>query len=293
MKEQAIQPLPEWERLDTQKLNGVVLILGGTDAGKSTFARYLFTRLQDEGKSVAYLDGDPGQSSLGPPTTLTLALPKTGETAFPPRGEIKRYAVGSVTPVGHMLPMIVGYARLITAAREMGYSTIICDTTGLIDPEKGGLYLKLAKIELLQPTMVVGIQREKELEPLLHPLRRSRRLKLIQLPPSPVITSRDLSTRQAYRAQQYAAYFSTAKPIQLYWHRLAVFPRPFFRRHQIVSLEDVNGFSLGLGIVMDIDPAIHLLTLNTPLRTPDHVDAIRLADVAVDPDSFLDRMLNL
>ncbi len=293
MEEQTIKPMPQWESLNANDISGVVLILGGVDAGKSTFARYLFKRLRQTGKSVAYLDGDPGQSTLAPPTTLTLALPQPGEQEFPPRGETLRYEVGSVTPVGHMLPMLAGYARLISAAREKGFSTIICDTTGLIDPEKGGLYLKLAKIDLLRPTVVVGIQREKELEPLLYPLRRSRRVKVIQLPPSSAVIPRDLPTRQAYRAQQYAAYFSPAKPIQLYWHRLAVFPRPLFRHHQIVSLEDVNGFSLGLGIVLDIDPVIHLLTLNTPVRTLDQVDALRLADVAVDPDSFLDRMLNL
>lgn len=292
MKNRVIKPLPEWKRLDTSKITGVVLILGGVDAGKSTFARYLFARLQNEGKTVAYLDGDPGQSTLGPPTTLTLALPKPGENEFPPRGEMLRYEVGSVTPVGHMLPMLTGYARLIAAAREKGYSTIICDTTGLIDPDKGGLYLKLAKIDLLRPTTVVGIQRETELEPLLYPLRRSRRVRLIQVPPSPDVIPRDLGTRQAYRAQQYATYFSKAKSIQIFWHRLAVFPRPFFQVHQLVAFEDVMGFTLGLGIVLAIDPTIRLLTLNTPMRSLDQVDALRLADVAVDPNSYLDNLLN-
>jgi polynucleotide 5'-hydroxyl-kinase GRC3/NOL9 len=91
--------------------------------GKSTFARYLYQRLVIEGKQAAYLDGDPGQSLLGPPTTLTLALGELGEPGkhgFPPSGEVRRWFIGSVSPSGHMLPLLVGAARLVRAAFALG-----------------------------------------------------------------------------------------------------------------------------------------------------------------------------
>jgi polynucleotide 5'-kinase involved in rRNA processing len=53
---------------------GIFMVIGAPDAGKSTFARYLFKRFQAEGLRAAFLDGDPGQASLGPPTMLTLSL---------------------------------------------------------------------------------------------------------------------------------------------------------------------------------------------------------------------------
>ncbi|NIO10390.1 MAG: hypothetical protein GTO40_21240, partial [Deltaproteobacteria bacterium] len=67
---------------------------------------------------VGYLDGDPGQSTLGPPGTMTLAVAENGDDTFPPRGRIWRGFVGSVSPVGHMLPVLTCAARLLGAARE-------------------------------------------------------------------------------------------------------------------------------------------------------------------------------
>ena len=64
-----------WSELDLASLSGVLLVVGAPDTGKSTFARWLVDRLAQVGQPVALLDGDVGQSSLGLPTTLTLALP--------------------------------------------------------------------------------------------------------------------------------------------------------------------------------------------------------------------------
>jgi polynucleotide 5'-hydroxyl-kinase GRC3/NOL9 len=74
------QPLdipPAWDKIDLREARGTLMVIGATDTGKSTFAQYLYRRLcADPGRRVAYLDGDPGQSRLGPPTTMTLALGK-------------------------------------------------------------------------------------------------------------------------------------------------------------------------------------------------------------------------
>ncbi|MFH1627997.1 MAG: Clp1/GlmU family protein [Pseudomonadota bacterium] len=67
----------EWEQINVSQLSGTLLVVGAPDVGKSTFARYLYGRLRASLPCVAYLDGDPGQSSLGPPTTMTLTLIKS------------------------------------------------------------------------------------------------------------------------------------------------------------------------------------------------------------------------
>ncbi|HVO85289.1 MAG TPA: Clp1/GlmU family protein, partial [Syntrophobacteria bacterium] len=98
--------LPSWEQFGIRGLKGLLMVVGASDVGKSTFARYLFRRLCTSSSGVAYLDGDPGQSSLGPPTTMTLALAREGEETFPPCGPVWRGFVGSVSPAGHMLPVL-------------------------------------------------------------------------------------------------------------------------------------------------------------------------------------------
>ena len=65
---------PSWSRLDIDSLDGVILIVGAPDTGKSTLARYLHQRLHDYHACVARIDGDMGQATLGPPTTMTLRV---------------------------------------------------------------------------------------------------------------------------------------------------------------------------------------------------------------------------
>jgi polynucleotide 5'-hydroxyl-kinase GRC3/NOL9 len=285
--------LPAWEELDLKRLNGILMVVGASDVGKSTFARYLFRRLCKSSAGVAYLDGDPGQSTLGPPTTMTLALARDGEETFPPCGPLWRGFVGSVSPAGHMLPVLTVAARLTRAARKAGAQVIIYDTTGLVDPSRGGIALKLAKIDLLRPSLLVAIQRERELEPLLAPLRRSRRVQVVELPPSPAARYRERDERQANRAERFAGYFNKASNLSINWPQFAVFPAPRFHLHRLVSLEDESGHALALGIVTEIDRMSRRVRLQTPITSLSGVDAIRLGDLVVDPETFRDQRLSV
>ena len=165
MTKQEIDVPVAWQQLDLARPGEIVLVIGAPDVGKSSFAQYLYRRLCREAGRVAFLDGDPGQSTLGPPTTMTLAI---GDS-FPPQGPHWRNFVGAVSPRGHMLPLVVGASRLVQAARQAGVETIVYDTCGLVDPAYGGTALKLAKIELLQPVVVCAIQRNRELRVVAGP----------------------------------------------------------------------------------------------------------------------------
>jgi polynucleotide 5'-hydroxyl-kinase GRC3/NOL9 len=277
-----------WKRLDLTSMGGVLMVMGAPDVGKSTFARYLFQRLVFEGKRAAYLDGDPGQSVLGPPATITLALGEPGEARFPPGGQVRRWFIGSVSPSGHMLPLLVGAARLVRAAFALGVEVVVYDTSGLIDPAQGGTALKLAKIDLLSPGAVFAIQSGDELESLLIPLRRSQRCRVFGLPTSPEVRRRDVSKRQSYRAERFAAYFHNAQPFSLNWIRLAVFPAPRFSLESLVSLDGADGFVRGLGIVQVLDRKTRVVELLTPLHSLDGVVSLTIGDISLDAGSFRD-----
>ena len=279
-----------WEQIDLAGLRGVLIVIGAPDVGKSTFAQYLYRRLCAESRRTAFLDGDPGQSALGPPATMTLAMGRSGEDAWPPSGKTWRRFVGAVSPVRHMLPVLVGAARLVHPAQEAGAEIVVYDTTGLVNPVQGGPALKLAKVDLLRPAVVFGIQRDRELEPVLAPLRHSR-VRVVELRPSPAVQPRDLLTRQAHRASQFARAFSAARPVRVDWKKLAVSPSPRFVFNQLVALQDSEGFTLGLGIVLSSDPALGQVRLLTALDSLTHVQALRLGDVLVDPKTFRDQPL--
>lgn len=281
--------LPEWENIDPAQLRGIVMVVGGSDVGKSTFARYLYDRLKRTTNAVAYLDGDPGQGRLGPPTTMTLTSQRLDEEPFQSQDDVWRTFVGACCPVGHMLPVVVGAAKLIRVAHKAGIEVIVYDTTGLIDPDRGGTYLKFAKINLLDPTILFAIQRERELDPLLGPLQLSGRLEVIKMPVSPGVKARDLEMRRAFRARHFARYFASAEPINLNWEGMAVFPSHTFRLNLLVAMENADGYVLGLGIVQQINEASKEVTLLTPIRSLNEIDSIHLGDVVLDPKTFSDQ----
>jgi polynucleotide 5'-hydroxyl-kinase GRC3/NOL9 len=281
-----IEISPAWKRITVSAFSGVILVIGAPDTGKSTFARYLYRRLYEHHERVAFVDGDIGQATLGPPTTMTLALGHPGDDTFPLSGPRFRVFVGDVSPRGHMLPTLVGAHKLVRRALTEGATAVVFDTTGLVDPAFGGGALKLAKVDLLQPAAVVGIQRRSELEHLLVPLRRSHRTRVIDLAALQGTRRRETSVRQEHRANQFRHYFEDARPLDIAWRNLAVFPAPIFRPHQLVALEDREGFTLGLGIIATSDSTHHTITLHTPISSLSAADAIRLGSLALDPRTF-------
>ena len=285
--------LPEWENIDLEQLRGTLMVVGASDVGKTTFARYLYDRLKRGNKDVAYLDGDPGQGRLGPPATMTLTSRQIDEEPFQQQDAVWRTFVGSCSPMGHMLPVVVGAAKLSRAAYKAGIEVIVYDTTGLIDPNRGGIYLKFAKINLLRPSILFAIQRDRELDPLLRPLQLSGRLKVVKMPISPSVKSRDPESRSAFRAQHFAQYFSGAKLKILNWDNTAVFPGPSFRLNLLVAMENTEGYILGLGIVKQINEVSREVTLLTPLPSLKEINAIQLGDVELDPRTFSDQPVRL
>ncbi len=265
------------------------MVVGGADAGKTTFARWLYCRATRACRGpAAFLDGDPGQGILGPPATLTLAAAVPGEDHFPPSGTRRRMFLGAVTPRGHMLRHLVAVARLVETARRESLVPVIYDTSGFVDPRAGGVALKLAKIDLLQPDMVVAIRRRGELEPLLRVLRRRRRPVLVELESSPCVRRRDPATRTQRRNESFARYFAGSEVIEIDPDRFFSIPRRPPRTNQLVALEDIRGFTLALGIAVSTRPALRLLT---PARDLQGVEGLRLGDLVLDTRTFAHRRI--
>jgi polynucleotide 5'-kinase involved in rRNA processing len=187
-----------------------------------------------------------------------------------------------------MLSMVVSASRLVGAVQRAGAEVVVYDTCGLVDPERGGMALKMAIIDLLRPGLVFAIQRAAELQPLLDPLRQSGRTMVDILEPSPAARRRKPSTRQAHRAARFRTCFSGAGLLQLAWSRLAVFPFPRFTRHRLAALEDREGFTLNLALILDIDRQNQRLSLLTRQETTENVRALTLGDLEVDPQTYKD-----
>jgi polynucleotide 5'-hydroxyl-kinase GRC3/NOL9 len=272
-------------------MGGTVLVVGATDTGKTTLARYLYQRLGAHHDRLAFVDGDMGQATLGPPTTMTLALSRLNDDSFPPAGPCFRVFVGDISPGGHLLPTVIGAHKLVEKAREGGATAIVFDTTGLVDETHGGGALKRALVDLLRPEIVLALQRGIELEHLLVPLRRGHRTRVIDRRVVGAVQRRDVTARQKHRAEQFRRTFVAAASLMVNWLDLAVIPYPSFGQHRLVALEDGDGFALALGIVTGLELSRHTVELYTPLASLEHVEALHIGDLAVDPHTFRDRRL--
>ena len=184
-----------------------VLLLGGTDVGKTTFTRLLVNRLAAQGRGrVGIVDADLGQSEIGPPACVGMAFTDAPVAALSDLTPHALAFVGSTSPPNHLLEHVSGVRRL---ADLVAPHPLVVDTSGFLH---GASARRLDQIEfdLLQPTHVVGLQREGELESILAPMRKRDSCSL-HLPPIPaVIGKKPSSFRVQRRTMRFAAYFDGA-----------------------------------------------------------------------------------
>lgn len=237
------------ERIATT--SSVAMLVGGLDTGKTTLGRAIALAGLEAGRRVAYLDADVGQKAVGPPTAVTLRLmdaPADIETLDRVDG---LYFVGATSPQGQLLPLVVGAGRLQGRAFDEGSELIVIDTSGLVSGVYGQL-LKYHKIELLQPDIVVGLQRGEELEPLLGIVQRFFSSEVVVLPVHPGAVPTSVEERARNRETRLRAYF--AEPLQRWRVKPTVFmptlPVLFEQRlldRLVVGLVDGAGEYTGLG----------------------------------------------
>jgi polynucleotide 5'-hydroxyl-kinase GRC3/NOL9 len=274
-----IEVPPQWQCLATRQLSGTVMVIGATDRGKSTLVRWLVGTLCAGHSKVAWLDGDIGQSTMGMPTTMNLAILQM--PPLEPPGITARFFVGAPTPRGNMLPILVGLARLHQRAVALGASTVVVDTTGMVAKQSGGGALKQWKIALLRPAHVIALQRERELEHILGPLRREGWLQLHVLLPSDAVESRSPARRAEHRRERFRRYFAGAESRLQLLAGLPVYGRENAGPGRLVALLDADGWTLALGVIEDLQA--DRWRVITPLSTGVHVAGIQVGAMGIDP----------
>jgi polynucleotide 5'-kinase involved in rRNA processing len=232
---------------------GVTFLVGGLDSGKTTLALRVLRAGIDAGVNVALLDADVGQSTVGPPTTVGLRLSRTAD-------DLEREAlaeadhlafVGATSPQGHLLPLVAGSRLMLDRAKLEGAELVVVDTTGLVSGVYGQL-LKFHKIGVLQPDLVVGLQRGEELEPLLGVVQRFYASEVISARVHPDVVPTSVERRAQYREEAMQRYFR--EPLQRWRVKPTVFvpslPDLFDLRvldRLVVGLSDGKGSCIGVG----------------------------------------------
>lgn len=230
-----------------------VLLVGGLDTGKTTLSLMLLRAAVEAGRPSAFLDADVGQKSVGPPATVTMKMVRTAADLEPevlgmPDG---LSFVGSTSPQGHLLQVVTGVANLARRGRDGGAEFLVVDSSGLVSGIYGQI-LKYHKVEMLQPDLVVGLQRGEELQPLLGVIQRFFHSEVVPLGVHPGVVPTTVEQRAENREAAMRRYFSGEL------HRWRVKPTVFMPAlpplfdpgaldRMLVGLSDGEGAYLGGG----------------------------------------------
>jgi polynucleotide 5'-kinase involved in rRNA processing len=273
--------------IDRVAAGGVVMLIGGLDSGKTTLGKTIAAAGLEAGHRVAYVDAELSQKAVGPPTAVTLRV--LGESADLDPTAFSRpdalYFVGSTSPAGQLLPLVVGTGRLLARALDEGADLAVIDTSGLVSGVYGQL-LKYHKIELLQPDVVIGMQRGGELDPLLGIIQRFFKTEVMVLPVSLDTSSTSVEERARRREASFRGYFTEPlqrwkiKPTVFMPALPALFEQPQLHRI-LVGLSDGDGEYSGLGY-LEYMKEDGLLRLVSPVA--DAPKALKLGSVRLEPD---------
>ena len=231
----------EWDTLVEEiiaKKPRIVLVLGEVDTGKSFFSTYIANMLTRKNLRVAIVDGDTGQSDVGPPTTLGVVMvdkPVVFLRDIPPRAI---YFIGSMSPAGHILEFVVGIKRMVEHGLENA-DIVVVNTAGWTSGGPGRAF-RLYEMELLEPDMIVALQRGGELEHILKSVDQSKVKRILV---SKHVRSRSRSDRTFLRELVLAQYFEGAGRLILDLRKVLL-ERCYFRTGEPVDPKSLGDPSI-------------------------------------------------
>lgn len=252
-------------------LNGLVILIGEPDTGKSFLAQRLFMDAKSKGRKAILLDLDVGQQSLAYPGTVSY----TSRPLDSPICYDKMRFVGTVNPYFRLDEIIASAKALLSHC--FGMELILVDTSGLVRGEEGRI-LKTRKIRELRPDLILAIQRENELE---HILQEVSEFEVLRVSPSQRISVKPREFRIRRRNERLASYFRN--PLTLYSFKLKHFKikpqseRMELKRGRIIGLNSKDE-TVGLGIVEELDTDSITFFSPIPVDSVSEIQEIVLGD---------------
>ena len=270
---------------------GIAILLGATDTGKSTLAKFLISHLCQRGLKVGLVDADIGQSFLGPPATIGLAVFKSDPDWEVVLSTPQIFFVGSTTPEGHFPIHLKGVKRMMDKVFTYGPEVILVDTTGFVLAE-AGRELKKRKIDLVSPHFILALQKDDEIEPILEQYKGNALYKICRLPLSEQVRSKSMEERRTNRANKFRDYFKYAEMQELAIEEVQIegevldpsgvlLPLDWSIRINglLIGLKDSNDDTLALGLIRNYFEEKKVVRVFTPLREIQRVKTIQLSSL--------------
>lgn len=251
--------------LAMQKSPVIVMVIGQADSGKSSFCTYLVNRLVSQKCKVTVLDGDLGQSDIGPSGTVGYA------TTAKPIAELynlrleNAFFIGVTSPILALAKVVQGLKAMMAEVCQRQVDFVVVNTDGWVSGDIAVRY-KTALIKELKPDIIVGIQVEDELAELMANIHE---IPAIVVEPSAALNQRTADKRKALREMTYVRYLKDAKTQNYPISQITVEPNSSLPRNQepekglLVGLYGRGSKFLGIGILREINQTRRALKVQT------------------------------
>lgn len=184
-----------------------IVILGAVDSGKTSLCTYLCNRLLSDKKRIAIIDGDLGQSDIGPPSTVGYAIVKKPLIDPFNLNAERCYFIGFTTPSKARETVIQRLVEVKKELSEKQLDYVIINTDGWVEGEEAVGY-KTRLIEKVMADIVVAIQNDEVLTPILEAVA-PRKTVICKSPQ--FVKKRDRVQRKLLRELCYKKYLKNAK----------------------------------------------------------------------------------
>lgn len=203
---------PSWDKayeelaaIQTKPVTAIVL--GTADSGKTGLCTYLVNRLLNEKHKVAILDGDLGQSDIGPPCTLAYAFVSKHVTDLFNLEAKNAFFVGVTSPSKAVEKVIQGMTLLYAEILSGNPDFVVINSDGWVEGEEAIAY-KVQLIEKINPGIIYCIQQDEKLKPLLEAVKD---FKTVVIDSPQTIKQRSREKRRSLRELGYIKYLKNAR----------------------------------------------------------------------------------
>jgi polynucleotide 5'-hydroxyl-kinase GRC3/NOL9 len=269
---------------------GVAVVVGGADTGKTTLCTFLSNYLIAENRQVAVVDADIGQTDLGPPTTMAAGEVKARVTSLSQIMPSERLFIGLTSPGRAKGKVIRCTKRLVGYHTTPGRITIV-NTDGWVSGNEAVLY-KLQMLDELKPDITLGIGGS-DISPILQ--AGNRTTLLVGSPDT--IKERTRLDRRELRSLGYQKYLAGAslRTFRMNGTRLRHcttmgdlgldrVSRSWVEnlKDTVVGLLDADDLLQEIGILKDIIPSVRMVKIWS--RIPNLPAKIEVGDVKLNND---------
>jgi polynucleotide 5'-hydroxyl-kinase GRC3/NOL9 len=258
--------------LAAQKRPFTVMLVGKSDSGKSSLCTFLVNKLVAGKFKVAVLDGDLGQSDIGPSGTIAYAVTSKAVPEFFGLRLENAFFVGVTSPVSAVAKTIEGLTCMENEMLEKKPDFALINTDGWVEGELA-VRFKAQLNEELKPDLIVCIQTKEELTPLIEKLKETP---LLVVEPSSKLDVRAAEKRKSLREMTYTRYLKDAKVKNYPISQLTLDPVNPLPKNQepqrglLVGLYGRGSKFLGVGVLREINQTRRALKVQTAVSSKPH-----------------------